>query len=355
MKDKILSLAKELIAIPSVSEDTKYAVEILEIVKRELIAYPFTPFASEGIPSLLFTNKEDQPKNFKIILNAHLDVIPGTPEQYKPFVKDGKLYGRGAFDTKAAAAAMILLFKELSQKLSYPLGLQLTTDEESNGKYGTGYQRQQGVTADFAICAECNSNLRVTNEAKGRRIIKVSVKGHAAHSAYAWNGTNAILAMYTALDPIIKAYPSPKIETHLTTVNITKIETANEAINIIPDHCTAYVDVRFEKKDEETIIPRLLSLLPKDAEIEITPLHPAHATPADHPYIVKIQSLVKEIHGEDLPLRLAHGTSDATYFPLSIEFGPIGDGAHHDDEWVDINSLEEYYNILKQFLLSLNK
>lgn len=355
MKDEIVNLAKELIRIPSVSEDITHSVAVLEVVKKQLPESPFTPFVSEGIPSLLYRNTQAEQKNFKIIFNAHLDVIPGTKDQYHPYEKDGKLYGRGAFDTKAAAAAMILLFKKYAHSLSYPLGLQLSTDEESNGKYGTGYQVKQGIRGDFVICAECNSNLRITNQSKGRRIIKIAIKGHAAHSAYSWNGKNAILEMYKALAPIIEAYPIPENETNATTVSITKIETTNEAINMIPDHCSAYIDVRFEKKDEETIIPRILSLLPKDATVEVTPLHPAHAVAADHPYILTLQSLVKEIHGKDLPVRLAHGTSDATYYPHAVEFGPIGHGAHHEDEWVDIQSLEEYYRILERFLLDLNK
>lgn len=353
MKDTILSLTKALIRIPSTGEDIQHSVEILELVKQQLPKYPFTAFASNNIPSLLFSNKTKDRKKFKIILNAHLDVVPGSKEQFMPTEKNGKLYGRGTFDTKAAAAVMILLFNELGNKLSYPLGLQLPTDEERDGRFGTGYQVNQGIKADFAICAESNSNFQVTNQSKGRYIIKIGTNGFAAHSAYAWKGENALLKMHEILAPVLKAYPYPKEETHESTVNLTKIESHNDAINRIPDKCTAYLDIRYTHQDTGFIVDKIRSLLPKNIDFETIPLHSAHTVTPNNPYIAKLRHLVKNVRGEDLPLRFAHATSDATFLKQAIEFGPVGANAHADDEWVDIQSLVDYYTILKQFLLDL--
>jgi len=355
MKDEILPLAKALIRIPSVTEVIPKSVAILELTKQQLPEYTFTPFVSNNSPSLLFNNKSKNTKDFKIILNAHLDVVPGSKEQFIPTEKDGKLYGRGAFDTKAAAAVMVLVFKEIGNKLSYPLGLQLTSNEETNGIHGTGYQVSQGVKADFAICAESNSNFQVTNQLKGRYLIKIGTKGLSAHSAYAWKGENALLKMYEILAPVLKAYPHPKEETYETTVNLTKIESHNDATNRIPDKCTAYLDIRFTHKDSDSIVNAIRSLLPEAIDFEAIPLRPAHTVAPDNPYIVKLRQSVKEVIGEELPLRFAHATSDATFLKQAIEFGPIGANAHADDEWVDIKSLEDYYVILKQFLLDLDK
>ena len=159
MKDQIVSLAKELIEIPSVMEDIPHNVEALAWVKKQLPEYSFTPYVLENFPSLLFTNKPEVTKKFKIIFNVHLDVVPGAEKDFHAVEKDGKIYGRGAFDMKAATVVMMLLFKELGHKLSYPLGLQVTTTEEYHGLYGTGYQVEQGVGAEFAITGECNFKL----------------------------------------------------------------------------------------------------------------------------------------------------------------------------------------------------
>ena len=49
-----------------------------------------------------------------------------------------------------------------------------------------------------------------------------------------------------------------------------------------------------------------------------------------------------------------HGGSDLRHFSAvgcpGVEFGPIGDGLHTDNEWVNISSLSTYYSILKKFL-----
>lgn len=358
MKDDILRLTQEFIAIPSVSGKREDSVQVLEHAKKQLQGFAFTPFVSNHHPSLLFTNRTVDNRKFTLILNAHLDVVPGNEAQFKPHIKDGKLYGRGAYDMKGAASVMVLLFKELAHKVSYPLGLQLTTDEESHGDYGTGYQMEQGVYADFAITGESSSNFRVTNEAKGRSVIKLTVKGTTAHSAYAWLGKNALVRMYEVLGPIIKAYPEPAKETFETTVAITSIETPNDATNKIPGVCHAYLDVRYPDKDKDTFVSAIKSLLPDDVIMEIIPKHPPLYVPPTSKYITMLNQSVAEVIGESLPLRFAHGTSDAPYFTLAggegIEFGPIGGGDHRDEEWVDIQSLYDYYTMLKHFLHAID-
>ena len=60
---------------------------------------------------------------------------------------------------------------------------------------------------------------------------------------------------------------------------------------------------------------------------------------------------------KDIPLISGHGTSDARFFTNvgndAIEFGPAGSGGHKNDEWVEIESILQYYQILKNFLLSV--
>jgi len=136
--------------------------------------------------------QKTRPNNFKIILNAHLDVVSGRKEQYKPYEKDGKLFGRGAIDMKGAAAVEILVFKEIAKKVSYPLALQLVTDEEIGGFCGTKYQIEKGVRADFVIAGE-PTDFGVNNKAKGIIWLKIKTKGKAAHGAYPWRGKKCLI------------------------------------------------------------------------------------------------------------------------------------------------------------------
>jgi succinyl-diaminopimelate desuccinylase len=359
MGDKIIKLAKELISIPSITDDIHNAVEVMKVVEDCLKGYDYKPFVANSYPSLLYSNQGKNVKNFQVIFNGHLDVVPAGNEAFKPVEKNGRLYGRGAFDMKAAIAVKVLLFKEMAHKLSFPLALQLVSEEETSGRYGTGYQINQGVRGKFVVIGECTSNFKVGNKSKGRYIIRVSVKGKTSHSAYSWLGKNAIWRMYELLEPIVKAYPAARQETFKTTVNVTKIESSNSAVNIIPADCTAYLDIRYAPEDGKTIIPYLKSLLPADAIMEVDHARGYRSVDPKNKYIQLLKKNTKKVRGKETQLRYAHGTSDAVYYAEigcdAVEFGPIGDNAHHENEWVDIQSLSDYYQILKNFLLEVDK
>ncbi|MGI8419607.1 MAG: M20 family metallopeptidase [Candidatus Levyibacteriota bacterium] len=357
--DTILEVAKKLIKIPSVSGDIEKSVEVLKFTETQLTGINFRPFASESIPSLLYSNRDKSTNRFKIILNAHLDVVPGASEQFEPYIKDTKLYGRGAYDMKAASAAKIILFKELIHKVCYPLALQLTTDEETGGINGTAYQIQQGIRGDFVITAECGSNFRIVHEAKGMLHLKLIAKGKVSHSAYPWNGENAILKIYEALDAIYKAYPLPKAEAYKTTINVTHIQTTNSSKHTItPDNCEVLLDVRYIPQEKKVIIQNIQKLLPEGITTEVVFHTMPHETNSNNEYIRSLQRIGQSILHRDLELRKQHATSDARYYSNvnndGVEFGPIGENQHHNEEWVDIKSLGDYYQILKKFLLEID-
>ncbi len=353
---EILALAKKLIQVPSFSGDIEKAVEILTLTKEQLTDFTFTPFVSNSFPSILYNNGKD-PKHFKIILNAHLDVVPGVESQFRPYEEDGKLYGRGSYDMKAAAAVMIILFNEIADQVTYPLGLQLVTEEEFAESNGTEHQIANGIRSEFAIIGECGSNLRLLNETKGILTVKIITQGHSAHGAYLWRGKNAILKMYDIINTLHKHFPVPDTDTDETTINVAKIATTNNVPNKVPDNCTALLDIRFNKKDRATILSRIKSLLPEDVTLQVDQNRNPHFTDPDNVYIKQLKIIGKEITGKELAIEKTHGGADTTYFSNvgcdAIEFGPIGHGQHHDEEWVDIKSLGVYYQILKKFLLSV--
>lgn len=351
---QILSLAKELTTIPSFTEAATERDKALEIAKRELKDFPMEEFVSGGFRSLLVQNTAQQTKQFKIILNAHLDVIPASKEQFTPVVKDGKLYGRGTYDMKAAAAVMILLFKNLAKKLPYAIALQITTDEETNGKHCTKYQVEQGVRADFIISGECGSNFAIVSQAKGILWFKLHTVGVAAHGAYLWKGKNALLKLNHALYELQKLFPIPEKESWITTMNLAKIETANDKFNHVPAAATAYVDIRFIEQDEKRLLEKIKKVIPSDITMEIITHEVPEYITHDNPYLLALKKAITETTGIKPKLISAHAPSDLRHFNTvgchGVQFGPIGHGQHEDEEWVDIKSLENYFFVLETFL-----
>lgn len=84
---------------------------------------------------------------------VNVDVVePNEPEQFQPQIKDGKLFGRGAYDMKFAVACYLNLLLELGSKLSeYNFGIMLVSDEELGGFHGTGKLVEQGWPSEFCF------------------------------------------------------------------------------------------------------------------------------------------------------------------------------------------------------------
>lgn len=350
----VLSLTKKLISIPSVYGDLGAMSQVLGVVKRELGGFGFVEFERDGVRSLIFSNKDSEFRKFEVILNAHLDVIKGNSEQFEPFERDGRLYGRGAYDMKAAAAVMILLFKEIAMRINYPLGLQITTDEEVGGANCTKYQMERGVRGKFVITGE-GTDLTIVNESKTRMQFKLVANGKSSHGAYPWRGENAILKMQGAIYKLNEVFPVPKEEYSGTTFNVTLIKTNNETFNMTPDHCEAVLDARVTPEDRDNIKERVKEVVGDDIVVETVHESGVHFSDRNCVYVKRLANVVEGVTGMAPQFRRAHGESDARFHGSvgseAVEFGPVGANHHGDEEWVDVRSLFDYYEILKRFLL----
>src|SRR5690242_21059527 len=90
----------ELIAIPSTADRPDHLGRALDfVIGAAGPGWTVRRFTSRGKPSaLLHRPGEDGP--YRIVLNAHLDVVPAEPAQFVPRRDGDRLYGRGAHDMK---------------------------------------------------------------------------------------------------------------------------------------------------------------------------------------------------------------------------------------------------------------
>lgn len=357
MFNSVVPLAKKFISIESIQSRPKALDEILEIALSSLSNYTIEKFEKNGVKSALVYTSSKRPAKFKILLNGHLDTIPGKNYQYLPKIKGGRLYGVGSLDMKASVACLISVFKEVAYKVDYPLGLQLVTDEEVGGFNGTKYQIDKGVRSDFVIAGE-STNFNIVNKAKGILWAKIFSKGKTAHGAYPWRGENSIWKMNEFLNLLGKRYPVPTKETWETTINLSRIETTNQAFNKIPDDCDVWLDIRYVPEDSETIDKDIRKLLPQGFKLEIITKEPSLNTREEDHFLNALKKVDEKILKRKILLYSAQGSSDARHFTrvncTSVEFGPIGGGIGSDDEWVDLESLDTYQKILKYFLTSIS-
>lgn len=359
--DSVLELTKELIRFETVSTNGEAQRKILAFTEKILPNLSLRKFEFNNHPSYLYSNTSTTPEKFKLILNAHLDVTPGTPEQFLPLEKEGKIYGRGVEDMKAAAAAMIIAFKEIGPTLKVPVGLQLVTDGNSGGEDGTNYQIQQGITAEFVLAGE-PTNFTISTRFKGDLRVWVTFTGRKSHSAYPWGGDNAILKMNTFLNKVLGLFEEVKRDSWKSTIAPTIISTTNDQMNLIPDSATLALDIRIvpEEYTIQTILAKIKAFLPADTKLKTYYQSDAFIVPNNNPYLTILKSVAKSVTGKEVDLGYSNwGGGDITHYSkqgiVGIEFSPFGHGHHTDNEWVSTKSIETYYEIIKAFLKTLDE
>ena len=122
-------LAEKLIGYDSSNEDgirlcagfVKGWLEARDIRTRQL--------EIRGLPILVAeVGPEEGPA---VILHGHLDVVPGREGQFEPRIDGDRLIGRGAYDMKGAAAAMMLALNDLKDQDEVRVRLAIVPDEEA--------------------------------------------------------------------------------------------------------------------------------------------------------------------------------------------------------------------------------
>lgn len=363
-QEQIVEHAKHLIAMPTTAGNTPVLHQAINYMAQLLEPYvgiTVERFEQNGIPSLLAYYGETRPDMFDVILNGHIDVVPAQdPAQYTPIVKGNRLYGRGAYDMKLAAVAMVNVFLQHGYNPARPVGLQIVADEETGGRDGILYQLQQGVRAKFTVIGEM-TNLGICNETRGICWVEIGFKGTSAHGGYAWHGDNAIAKASDFATKLLQKFPVPKMQQWCTTASIAAISTGNATYNIVPDDAVVKVDFRFTPEDphfaNETTVRELLKSVHPDAEVlDFFTFEPAVFVPLENQHLKHFMRTFESVTGEKAPLIKRYAASDsrhmATFNMPAIEFGISGADHHTQQEYADLTSITPFCDTLHAFLQS---
>ena len=229
----VVSLAAELLAIPSTTRDEGNAVDF---VARWLVARDWNVMVQEVTPGR--GNVWASRKGGGVTLSTHLDTVP---PYLPPKRAGGKLFGRGACDAKGIAAAMMVAADALANSGEERVDLLLVVGEE-RGSDGARLANQLPATSRWLINGEPTESI-LASGCKGAQRVIVRTRGREAHSAYPHLGDSAITPMLRLL-PELEALPLP-VDDILgpTTVNVGLIRGGTEA-NIVPGACEAEMMIR---------------------------------------------------------------------------------------------------------------
>jgi succinyl-diaminopimelate desuccinylase len=311
-----------------------------------------------GLPVIAATVGADHGPT--VVLHGHLDVVPGRPEQFEPYVDGDRLFGRGAYDMKGGLAAMMCAARDLSTQSAVKVHFVCVSDEESDEAEarGSDYLVEKGFTGDFAITGE-PTDLHIGVQAKGVLALRLEVSGTAAHGSTPWLGDNAVLKAVDVFRTIA-SMPFTRESSELfdrPSVSLGRI-IGGDAMNKVPDCCAIDVDIRFLPGQKAAAILADIEAIP-DTTVNVVFRRDPAIVERDNPFVrLLAESIADGVPSERISIG-RDGASDIVSFleagTPGVEFGPIGAGHHGPEEWVSISSLERYRAALVEFVNAIPK
>jgi len=271
------------IATPNPPGETREAAALLAgFLSRHGLAHQVIAPKAEW-PNIVADTRLGRPGRH-LVLNGHIDVFPaGDPARWthgSPWsgaIERGRLFGRGTADMKCGTSASFIAYALLCrhrERLAGRLTLTAVSDEETGGRWGTGYlfsHHPDLVRGDCCLNGEPSSAHTVRYGEKAPLWLVFTIKARGAHGAYVHLSQSATkiaaelierLEAVTALRPdmpdaVARNLADPTVRNALetglgtgaadtvaqVTLNIGMVEGGLKT-NMIPSECRVEADIR---------------------------------------------------------------------------------------------------------------
>jgi succinyl-diaminopimelate desuccinylase len=315
------------------------------------------------------------------VFAGHTDVVPPGPldqwrsDPFRPTVRDGLLFGRGAADMKSSIAAFTVAAEEfVARHPAHPgsIALLLTSDEEGPATDGTVAVVERlaarGEQIDFALVGEPTSVDRlgdtIKNGRRGSLSGQLRVRGIQGHVAYPHLARNPVHQLAPALAELAATrWDEGSDHFPPTTFQVSNLRAGTGAGNVIPGDCAMEFNLRFAPvSSADALRARIEAVLLRhglDFELAWTIGAQPFLTPAGA-LVEALSDAIGDTTGRRPEVSTTGGTSDgrfiATVCPQVVEFGPPNATIHKIDECIRIDDLEPlkrvYHGTLERLLLS---
>jgi succinyl-diaminopimelate desuccinylase len=353
LAERLAALTLELVDIPSVSRDEAAVLDLL------VALMPEDSFAliDEGDAVRFFAPARRGSGVPFVVLAGHADTVP--PNGNLPGrLKAGAVSGCGAADMKGAIAVMVEVAAWLASNpgiSDLDVGLLFFGREElpitESAVLPLLDRCSDAREIDLAVLMEPTANA-IQIGCMGNLNARVTLHGHAAHSARPWLGENAIHLAIAALGPLADLPPRDVELDGLTfreVVSVTRIE-GGIAANVIPDRVEAHVNYRYAPSlTPPEAEARMRELLDPRAELDVIGNAPPGPVSVLNPLVTRLRD------AGDLPVGPKQAWTPVAEFATidvdAVNFGPGDPGyAHRDDERVEVAALVRSYEVLRTFL-----
>jgi succinyl-diaminopimelate desuccinylase len=375
MTSNTVELALQLLSIASVTPDDKGCQQIL-CERLEKIGFNCEIMQFGEVTNLWARRGQSAPV---LAFAGHTDVVPTGPldkwqsDPFKPEIRDGYLYARGAADMKSSIASMVTACERFIGE--HPdhdgsIAFLITSDEEGPAIDGTVKVIQtledRNEKIDWALVGEPSSLERVGDVVKnGRRGslgAQLTVKGVQGHVAYPHLAKNPIHLVSPALAELTSVEWDQGNEFFpATSLQISNIHSGTGASNVIPGEVVIDFNLRFSTcLTPEQIQQQVIDILDRH-ELDYSIQWNLSGLPfltAEGALVEAAQKAIFESTGLNTQLSTSGGTSDGRFIAPTgaqvLELGPVNESIHKINENVkvdDINTLSEIYQKMLQNLL----
>jgi acetylornithine deacetylase len=250
-------LLAELVAIDSVSARGNASIveKIEEVLRPAAPAVERLGYTEGGVEKTNLVARlggSSGTSGGGLALVGHTVTVPYDPawsDALRLVEREGKLYGRGACDTKAFIACALAVARRTDvSKLRAPLWLIFTADEEI-GCLGAKKLADQGTPRPGVAIVGEPTSLTPIRANKAYCLGEVIVRGKEGHSAYPGRGASAItgaahfLVELEKLEARLRQLEDAEFSPPFTTLNVGVIN-GGKAKNIIPGECRFTVEWR---------------------------------------------------------------------------------------------------------------
>ncbi len=293
-----------------------------------------------------------------LMINAHMDTVgvEGMSDPFSGEIRNGKLYGRGAYDMKGSIAAMLGVAKSLKENnvtLNRDLFLSFVADEEYESIGAEALVKK--VRADEAIVAE-PTDLKICTAHRGFGIWKITVTGKTAHGGNHHLGVDANMHMGLLLAELYSLAEKVQQEIHHPLCGPASMHvplvSGGRSLFIYSNHCEIHVERRTVpgesrdgiERDLEGIIQKLKQRIPAfHARLEPVIWRSPYEIDSGRPVVRQLHRSVESVMNAK-PEYIGHTWwEDSAIFGdagmETVVMGPKGGGIHEEVEWVELESV----------------
>ncbi|CAN5867403.1 succinyl-diaminopimelate desuccinylase [soil metagenome] len=309
--------------------------------------------------NLSIRRSQPDPSRDRIVFAGHLDTVPEPEDGIEVRVEGGRIYGRGSSDMKSGDAVMLTLVEEFDWEDSWAEPIFVFYEREEGPYAENGLEAVFAgspwiLDAALALCLEPTAGALEVG-CVGTAQVEVTFKGKSSHSARPWQGVNALTM---AGDFLAGLHECPAEEVIVDGLPFYEVLTptmarGGRAKNMVPDEFWINVNYRFAPDRGLDDVQRTFEkLLPEEASFEISDFAPSGPVQLNNP-------LLNRLTGTGIEVRPKQAWTDVARFSMhgvpAANFGPGTPAqAHQENEYAELDLLEECYARLTSFLRSLD-